>query len=85
MIINLIGSLGAVLCVIMYFLLQCRKCSINNYPYSIISSIGSACLFASLMVNWNLGSVLIETFWLFISIFGIYQVWRFRNETSLSR
>ncbi len=70
---DIIGMVGALLVVFAYALLQLEKMASNSLAYSLINLIGSLLLLYSLYFNWNMPSVLIEIFWLFISWFGLIK------------
>nr|WP_321268573.1 hypothetical protein [uncultured Sulfurimonas sp.] len=73
---DIIGSLGVAIVVIAYFLLQINKLDIKNIYFSSMNAIGSIMILYSLFYNWNLASVLIESFWIFISFIGIYNYYK---------
>jgi len=70
---DIIGSFGVFFVVIAYFLLQINKLSSKNISFSIMNVIGSSMILYSLIYNWNLASVMIESFWIIISFIGIYN------------
>jgi len=70
---DIIGSIGVLFVVIAYFLLQINKLTTKNISFSILNAIGSLMILYSLFDNWNLASVLIESFWIIISFIGIYN------------
>ena len=70
---DIIGMIGVALIVIAYFLLQIGKLSIENVKFSILNIIGSSMILYSLSYNWNLSSVIIESFWILISFIGVYK------------
>lgn len=74
LIATIVGILGAICIMAMYFLLQINKIDSNKYLFSVVNSIGSIALLFSLVYNWNIGSVVIEVFWLAISLGGVHKV-----------
>jgi len=70
---DIIGSIGVFFVVIAYFLLQINKLNTKNISFSILNAIGSLMILYSLFDNWNLASVMIESFWIIISFIGIYN------------
>ncbi|MCE3231850.1 MAG: hypothetical protein K0R98_107 [Rickettsiaceae bacterium] len=71
--INAIGTLGVAFILVTYFLLQSGKIKSNQLSYSVLNLIGSSLILASLFKFWNLPSVIVEAFWVLISIYGIYK------------
>jgi len=70
---DIIGTLGVLIVIIAYFQLQIGKIDINNILFSSMNAIGSMMILFSLFYNWNLSSVLIEIFWILISLIGVYN------------
>jgi len=70
---DIIGSIGVSFVIIAYFLLQIDKLNTKNILFSILNAIGSLMILYSLLDNWNLASVIIESFWIVISLIGIYN------------
>jgi hypothetical protein len=70
---DIIGSIGVFFVVVAYFLLQINKLNTKNISFSILNAIGSLMILYSLFDNWNLASVMIESFWIIISFIGIYN------------
>ena len=70
---NLIGLLGVSFILGYYFLLQTGKIMANSLSFSCANFLGSCLLLISLWFNWNLPTVIIETAWTFISLYGIYR------------
>jgi len=69
----MIGSIGVLIIIVVYFLLQADKINSKSLLFSVLNVLGSIMIFYSLMYNWNLASVLIEVFWIMISMYGIYK------------
>ncbi|WP_321314762.1 CBU_0592 family membrane protein [Halarcobacter sp.] len=72
-IFQLIGFLGMVFVVVAYFLLQTEKKKITSWTYQVLNLIGAILLLISLFVHFNLGSFIIEIFWIIITILGMYK------------
>lgn len=78
---DIIGTIGALLVVLAYFLLQLEKITSRSLVYSLINLAGSLLLLYSLCFNWNTPSVLIEVFWLLISTMGLVK-WTLRHRNN---
>lgn len=68
---NVLGIIGVVMILIAYALLQVRKIDPLAIPFSSMNFFGSILIFISLMVHWNLASVVIEAAWIIISGYGL--------------
>ncbi|AXH11740.1 CBU_0592 family membrane protein [Halarcobacter bivalviorum] len=67
-----IGFVGMLFVVLAYFLLQTNKYTISSLPYQVLNLVGAILLFISLCVHFNLGSFIIEVFWILITLYGMY-------------
>lgn len=74
--IDYVGSFGTLLVVLAYFLTQMRMMRATDLSFPVINLVGSLLIGASLFVNFNLASALIEFFWIIISLLGIIQYFR---------
>lgn len=78
-IFQLIGLLGMICIVAAYFLLQIGHINGETLAYQTINLIGAILLIISLLEHFNLGSFLIEVFWIFITFFGFYKIYKKRS------
>ena len=69
---DFLGASGAALIVITYFLLQTDKLNPKTITYSLFNLIGASLILVSLYFNFNLSAVVIETFWIAISLLGLF-------------
>jgi len=76
MFIDIIGSIGVFIVVVIYFLLQINKISSDDLKYSLLNILGSLLIVYSLIHNWNFASFMIEFFWILISFIGVYKYFR---------
>ena len=67
-----IGFFGMIFIVLAYFLLQINRYTIRSLQYQLLNLSGAILLLISLFVHFNLGSFIIEVFWIIITIYGIY-------------
>ncbi len=77
--VDLIGSLGALIVVAAYFATQMRVMNSEDLAFPVVNLIGSVLIVFSLLQNFNLASMLIEGFWIIISVIGIIQHFRLRR------
>lgn len=73
-----VGNLGVLLVLGAYLGLQLGRLDIKGPTYSACNAAGAVLLLVSLTVNFNLSSVVIEIFWLAISLIGLWRYWRQR-------
>lgn len=77
--VDLLGLIGVVLIVVTYLLLQLEKLRSNDLAYSLFNAIGASLIVASLLVNFNLSALLMEVFWVLISLIGVYRYFRVKT------
>ena len=70
---DIIGTVGVATIVLTYILLQIERLRSDQLAYSLLNGIGAALILVSLYYDYNLPSVIVEAFWLVISIFGIVK------------
>ncbi len=68
---DIVGLLGVAAIILSYMLLQAEILKPNQPIYSVLNLMGALLILFSLFFNWNLSSVVIEIFWILISIFGL--------------
>ncbi|CAA6803020.1 MAG: Unknown protein [uncultured Campylobacterales bacterium] len=73
---DIIGTIGVGIIVFFYFLLQTNKIDSNSLNFSIFNTIGSAMILYSLWYTPNFASIVIEVFWLIISVYGVISYFR---------
>ncbi|MEO1109516.1 MAG: hypothetical protein AAFX90_16505 [Pseudomonadota bacterium] len=78
-IVDAIGSFGALFVVAAYFATQMRYMNSEDLAFPVVNLLGSVLIVYSLLQNFNLASMLIEGFWIIISVIGIIQHFRLRR------
>jgi hypothetical protein len=73
---NILGTLGAFSIIAAYALLQSGRWQSQQARYSVCNALGAALILVSLAVEPNVPSIVIESFWLLISVFGLWQNFR---------
>ena len=76
-----IGTVGVSLILLCFFLIQTGKMSAENLPYSIINMTGALLILYSLYFEFNFASVLIESFWVLISLIGVVRYLNQRKQS----
>ncbi len=78
---NIVGLLGVSLVVFAYFLISTEKLSGRDAAYHGLNFVGASLIMLSLMVNWNLPSVMIEGIWIAISFYGLIMALRRKHRS----
>jgi len=82
--LDFLGNAGVVMLVVTYLMLQLNKISSDGLAYSLLNAVGASLIVVSLLYDFNLSALLMEVFWVLISIVGIYRYFRLkalRSET----
>ncbi len=70
---DVVGTAGAAIILVSYFLLQLQRISSRALGYSLLNGLGALLILISLSIEFNLSAFVVEAFWLFISIIGIVR------------
>jgi hypothetical protein len=68
---DILGIIGDILTIWMYFLLQFDYISSKDIRYSLGNFVGAVLIVFSLLYKWNLPSFIINFFWALLSLFGV--------------
>ena len=68
---DIIGTLGVGMIIVAYAAVQGGRMKSEQLSYSITNLVGAGMILVSLRYNFNLASVIIEVFWILISVWGI--------------
>jgi len=71
---DIIGILGVGIILLAYFQIQTGRITADHLRYSLLNLVGSVMMLVSLYYRWNTPSVLIQTCWIAISLYGIWKV-----------
>lgn len=77
---NIVGMIGTFCIVAAYLLMQLNKLDPKGLVFNVVNLLGAVLLLISLMVHFNLASVVIEVFWIIASLIGIYNIWRSKTR-----
>jgi predicted membrane protein len=72
-IFQVIGFIGMIFIVWAYYILQMGKYTHDSLYYQLLNLVGAILLLISLCVHFNLGSFIIEVFWIIITLYGMYK------------
>lgn len=81
---DIVGNIGVVVLVLTYLMLQLNRLSPAGLAYSVLNAVGAGLIVVSLLFDFNLSALVIEVFWVLISLIGIYRYFRLkalRSET----
>ena len=67
------GTLGSGLIILAYFLNQVGRLTATDIRYPLVNLIGAVLILLSLIAEWNLPTLVIESFWVVISLYGIWS------------
>lgn len=70
---DVVGTAGAAIILVSYFLLQLQRISSRALSYSLLNGLGALLILVSLSFEFNLSAFVVEAFWLLISIIGIVR------------
>jgi drug/metabolite transporter (DMT)-like permease len=76
---HLIGVVGMACVVLAYFAIERGWLDNKDLKLYLINLVGATLLLISLLIHFNLGSFIIEIFWLAISISGILNHFKRRK------
>jgi hypothetical protein len=74
------GNVGVLLIVGSYFWMQLGRISGQSVVYSLANALGAALILVSLYFDFNLSAVVIEAFWLVISLMGALLALKSRDH-----
>tara|TARA_B000000565_G_scaffold255758_1_gene237670 strand:- start:140080 stop:140361 length:282 start_codon:yes stop_codon:yes gene_type:complete len=76
------GTLGSACVILAYYLNVMEKAGTFSYRYTLLNLCGALMLTFSLVYHPNLPSLVIEMFWIYISVTGLYKTWRKKKITA---
>ncbi|MEO6333456.1 MAG: hypothetical protein ABIO91_00600 [Pyrinomonadaceae bacterium] len=68
---DIVGTLGVAIIIVTYVFLQIERVRSDQLIYSLLNAIGATLILVSLYFDLNLPSLVVEFFWLLISLFGV--------------
>lgn len=71
-----IGFIGMLCVVLAFYMTVTGKWGSQSLRYNLVNLAGAILLIISLFIHFNLGSFIIEVFWIMISLKGIYNAKR---------
>lgn len=80
---DLIGHTGVALIVVSYFLVQIGRMEATKPLYPALNGIGASFILFSLWFDPNWPSIVMEGFWLLISVIGLVRAFRISRRPPL--
>ena len=80
--LDVLGNIGVIVLIFTYLMLQLNKLSSDGLAYSLLNAIGAGLIVVSLLYDFNLSALLMEVFWVLISLVGIYRYFRLKGLRS---
>lgn len=68
---DILGTIGVAIIILTYAFLQIGRIRSEQVTYSLLNAVGASLILISLYFDFNFPSVVVEFFWLLISLFGI--------------
>jgi uncharacterized protein (DUF983 family) len=82
---DLVGNIGVALVLAAYLGLTLGRFAGDRPPYLLLNLVGSVLLLVSLVFAFNLSAVLIQVFWIVISLIGLGRfLYRRRRRSTRS-
>ncbi len=67
------GFIGAAIIIVAYFANQTGRLRSDDWRFPLANLAGAVLILASLLTQWNFPSVVIEAFWIAISLYGLLR------------
>ncbi len=77
---DFVGSIGTLVIIGTYLLLQFGKIKSETLIYSLLNAVGAGLILVSLVYSFNFSAFIVEFFWLLISLFGIGRYFLKKNN-----
>lgn len=77
---DIIGTIGVLLIVSAYLLLQLRRIRPQELRYSLANAAGATLVLYSLWFDFNTSAAFVEGFWLLISLYGVVTALKDRRK-----
>ena len=68
---DFVGMLGVAVIIGTYLLLQLERLDAAGLAYSLLNAVGASMVLVSLYYEFNLSAVVVEAFWVLISLLGV--------------
>lgn len=68
---DFIGNIGVVCLIAAFVLIQSGRVKSEDFLYPFMNLIGGSCVIVSLFSEFNLSTLLINSFWVLISLWGL--------------
>ncbi|OOG24044.1 permease [Thioalkalivibrio denitrificans] len=82
---DLIGNIGVAMIVFAYFRLQIGRWGFHDLVYLLFNLFGSILITISLVFDFNLSTMILQIFWIVISLIGLGHLYRNRHRMEAGR
>lgn len=79
---DVVGSIGVTIIVGTYLLLQLHRLNSTMMAFSVLNAVGAALIIVSLSQEFNFSALIVEAFWLLISVYGMLSIGLSRSKKS---
>ncbi len=76
---DFIGSIGVATIILTYILLQTERIKSESLSYSVLNAVGAGLIVFSLIYSFNFSAFVVESLWVFISLYGIVKYFFKKN------
>ena len=77
---DILGTVGVVVTIVAYVLLQIELLRSDSFLYSMMNAVGASLILVSLYYSFNFPSFVVEFVWLLISLFGVGKYFWQKHE-----
>jgi hypothetical protein len=77
---DLVGNIGVAMIVFAYFRLQIGRWRSRDLPYLLFNLFGAILVVVSLVFDFNLSTMILQFFWIVISLVGLAHLYRDRHR-----
>ena len=71
---DLVGIVGTLIVVVAYFGTQQGWLRATDWRFPLANLVGAVLILVSLWFDWNLPAVVVEVFWVAISLHGLWRI-----------
>lgn len=76
---NILGFIGDAFIIAAFFFIQSGRIKAESYAYPLVNLLGATGILLSLIVSFNWPVLVIEIFWIGISLYGLFRAHRLRS------
>ncbi len=77
---DIVGLIGVIMILVAYFLLEVGKITMHSLAHPLLNFVGALLIIFSLLYQFNLPAMAMESAWAAVSIMGIRRVYKSRQS-----